>query len=44
MIYAVKNSNTGKYVKGTDFSRGKPRQIMAKNRAPLLFGGLWRRG
>ena len=38
MIYAVKNRNTGKYVTGTDFSRGKPRQIMAKNRAPLLLG------
>ena len=38
MIYAVKNRNTGKYVTGTDFSRGKPRQIMATNRAPLLLG------
>ena len=38
MIYAVKNRNTGKYVTGTDFSRGKPRQIMATHRAPLLLG------
>lgn len=38
MFYAVKNRNTGKYVTGTDFSRGKPRQIMAKDRPPLILG------
>lgn len=42
MLYAVKNRNTGKYVTGTDFRSGKPRQIMDANRAPLLlddYGG-----
>ena len=37
MLYAIKNRNTGKYVTSTDFSRGKPRQIMAKDRPPQLF-------
>ena len=42
MLYAVKNRTTGKYVTGTDFRSGKPRQIMDANRAPLLlddYGG-----
>lgn len=37
MLYAVKNRDTGKYVTGTDFRSGKPRQIMDANRAPLLL-------